>query len=80
LSLELRNYQHRERGKKGYETERKNRGVGSDWVHFALASWGADSGPAFVFSASRLHLEVCEGQGISPGESWLKELGSIATV
>jgi hypothetical protein len=60
---ELRNIIEHQKGKKGYETERENRGTGSDWVHFALASWSADSGFAFVFSAARLHLESADLAG-----------------
>ena len=54
---QLRIILEHQKGKKGYETERENRGKGSDRVHFAVASWSADSGFAFVFSAARLHLE-----------------------
>jgi hypothetical protein len=57
------------KGKKGYETKRKNRGSSGIGLHFALASRGADSSFAFVFSAARLHLEARErGVGDQPGE------------
>jgi hypothetical protein len=44
------------KGIKGYETKNKNRGTGRGWLHFTLASWGADSSSAIVFSAARLHV------------------------
>jgi hypothetical protein len=56
LARQLRIICEHRKGKKGYETKGKNRGKGGDGVHFAVASWGADSGFAFVFSAARLHL------------------------
>jgi hypothetical protein len=66
----LRSLWRKGKGKKGYETKRENRAAGSDGVHFALASWGADSSFAFVFSAARLHIEARgRGAGDQPGES-----------
>jgi hypothetical protein len=56
LARQLRIICEHQKGKKGYETERENRGTGGDGLHFTVASWGADSGFAFVFSAARLHL------------------------
>jgi hypothetical protein len=58
LERQLRIILEHQKGKKGYETERENRGIGGDRVHFAVASWSANSGVAFVFSAARLHLEA----------------------
>jgi hypothetical protein len=58
LARQLRIICEHRKGKKGYETERENRGTGGDRVHFTVASWGADSSFTFVFSAARLHLKV----------------------
>ena len=64
LERELRSILEHQKGKKGYETERENRGKGGGRVHFVVASWSADSGFAFVFSAAWLHLGAGELAGL----------------
>jgi hypothetical protein len=65
----LRSLFRKGEGKKGYENKRKNRGSSGNGLHFALASWSADSSFAFVFPVARLHIEAGErGVENPPGE------------
>src|SRR2546430_2894073 len=57
FATRLTKLRRKRKGKKGYETKGENRAVGRRVrLYFALASRGADSSFAFVFSAAQLHL------------------------